>query len=319
MKIVILDGELVNPGDLSWAPITALGETRIYGYTEPEQLVSCIGDAEAIFVNRPQIRAETLTSCKGLRYIGLFSTGYNQVDIQAARECGVTVCNVPAYSTMAVAQFTFAHLLALVHPVERHAEIVRSGAWTQREWGAWMGPMQELAGKTMGLVGYGGIGRAVAKMAAAFGMQVLATSPSHRAGRDDQGTRFVPLETLLAESDVVSLHCPLLPETRAMIGRAQFDRMKDGVIFLNTARGALVDEQALAAALKSGKVRAAGLDVLRREPPEGPDAPLLRAENCNVTPHIAWAPQETRRRLIRLAAENLRCFQQGKLQNVVNL
>ena len=309
MKIVVLDGGILNPGDLSWAEVEALGSLTVYDKTPHDQAAVRIGDAEAILVSKVPITRQVMEACGNLRYIGVTATGYNVVDIAAATERGITVTNVPAYSSAAVAQFVFAHLLALAHPVDVHARAVRDGEW-KNDWCFWKTPMLELEGKTMGLVGYGQIGRAVAKIARALGMEVAATSRSRTSGRAEDGTPFMPLEELLPISDVLSLHCPLFPETKGLICEKTIAKMKDGAILINTARGPLVDEKALDAALNSGKLRGAGLDVMETEPPAA-DNPLLQNPRCNITPHIAWAPLETRARLMHLVAENLRCYLAG--------
>ena len=321
MKIVILDGYTENPGDLSWQGLEALGELVVYDRTpldDRAEILRRARGAEAVLTNKTPLDGETLRAlaADGLTYVGVLATGYNVVDIAAARELGIPVCNVPAYGTAAVAQFAMALLLELCHHVGDHSRSVKAGDWSRcPDFCYWNTPLVELAGKTFGVVGYGRIGRATAKLAAALGMRVLACD-SHSVGMDEVA-RLVPLEELLAESDVVSLHCPLFPETENLIREETLAQMKDGAFLLNTSRGPLVDEQALAAALRSGKLAGAALDVLRVEPPP-PGSPLLALDNCLITPHIAWAPRESRQRLMNVAVDNLRAFLAGEPQNVVN-
>jgi len=310
MKIVVLDGFASNPGDLSWEEFAALGELTVYDRTLPEQVVERIGAAEIVFLNKTPVTAETLERCPGLRMIGILATGYNIVDIAAAKTHGVTVCNVPGYSTAAVAQMTFALLLEMTQQVGLHSAAVHEGQWERSpDFCFWNAPLTELQGKTMGIIGYGAIGQAVAQVARAFGMKVLATA---RNPRPDT----VSPEEVLASSDVISLHCPQTAENLHMINRETISRMKDGAILLNTARGGLVCEQDVADALNCGKLGWYGADVVSKEPIAA-DNPLLKAKNCFITPHIAWAPSETRRRLHAVALENLRAFLNGTPQNVV--
>lgn len=319
MKIVVLDGYAANPGDLSWDGIAAQGDLTVYDYTpnEPSALIQRIGDAEAIFINKEVIDGAIMDACPNLKFIGVLATGYNVVDTAAAKERGIVVSNIPAYSTPSVAQFTFALLLELACHVGHHDQAVKEGRWcTNRDFCFWDMPIMELEGKTMGLIGFGNIGRAVGRIAKAMGMKVLATGSRPCPEGEDIGT-YVDFDTLLAESDVISLHCPLFPETKDMICAENIAKMKDGVLILNTARGPLVNQQDLADALASGKVAGAGLDVVEVEPML-PENPLLGAPNCVITPHIAWASQEARRRLLDIAVENLRCFLAGTPQNVVN-
>lgn len=312
MKIVVLDGYTENPGDLSWDALAAQGELTVYDRTPPAEILARVGDAEIVYTNKTPLTRETLAACERLRYVGALSTGYNVVDADAAKELGIAVTNIPAYSTAAVAQFVFALLLEVCHRVGHHSRAVHEGRWANSiDFCFWDYPLIELAGKTMGIIGYGRIGRATAAIARSFGMRVLAHS---RRGNDPA---CVPLETLLAESDVVSLHCPLTAESKGMIDRQAIAQMKDGVILINTARGPLIQEEDLRDALLSGKVYAAAVDVVSVEPIR-PDNPLLGLENCLITPHIAWAPKETRTRLMEVAAENLRQFLAGTPQNLVN-
>lgn len=317
MKIVILDGYTENPGDLSWEGFAALGELTVYERTAAADIVPRIGDAEIVYTNKTPITAETLAACPNLRYIGLLATGYNVVDVAAAKARGVAVTNIPTYGTAAVAQFAIAMLLEICHHVAHHSDAVHAGRWTANpDWCFWDYPLIELDGKTMGIIGFGRIGQATGRIARALGMRVLAydSRPSD-AGRAI--AEYVPLDELLANSDVISLHCPLFPETEGIVNKANIARMKDGVILLNNSRGQLVVEQDLSDALNSGKVYAAGLDVVSTEPIR-PDNPLLKAKNCFITPHISWAPRESRQRLMDIAVENLRAFLAGAPVNVVN-
>lgn len=318
MKIVVLDGYTENPGDLSWEPLEKLGELTVYPRTPADQIVSRIGDAEIVYTNKTPLTRETLAACPSIRFIGVLATGYNVVDVNAARERGIPVCNVPTYGTAAVAQFTFALLLELCHHVQAHAASVQAGEWSRCEdFCYWKHPLIELSGKTMGIVGFGRIGRAVAKLAVAFGMKVLAFDRCQNPAFESDGVRYADLDELYAHSDVISLHCPLFPETEKMINADSICKMKKGVMLINTSRGGLIEEHALAAALKEGTVAGAGLDVVSTEP-IGMDNPLLDIPSCLITPHIAWAPRESRQRLMDVAVENLHAFIEGKAQNVVN-
>lgn len=317
VKIVILDGYGANPGDLSWEPIARLGRLTVYDRTSPEEVISHIGDAEAIFVNKVRFDEEIFDACPKLAYVGVLATGYDVVDIRAATERGITVTNVPGYSTEAVAQHTFALLLELCSHVGRHSSSVTEGRWAAGEWCYWEHPLIELSGKTMGIVGYGRIGRAVAKIAGAFGMKVLACKSRPAALPPEDGVRLVSRDELMVQSDVVSLHCPLHDGTNGMICRENIEKMKDGAILINTARGPLVIEEDLCEALHSGKISGAALDVLANEPPRQGSC-LIGAPNCIITPHIAWAPRETRIRLLDIASGNLEAFIRGEPQNAVN-
>ncbi|MDO4285794.1 MAG: D-2-hydroxyacid dehydrogenase [Eubacteriales bacterium] len=322
MRIVVLDGGIENPGDLSWEALGRLGDLTVYDRTESEQTVERIGDAEAIFTNKVLITEAVLEQCPQLRFIGVLATGYNVVDTAAARARGIPVCNIPEYGTDAVAQYTMALLLELCHHIGEHSACVKRGDWTNGgDWCFWNYPLVELSGKTIGIIGFGRIGKAVARLAQAFGMKVLAYArhpqTETKGGAEVGDCRFVSLEELLAQSDVISLHCPLTPQTQGMIGREAIAAMKDGVFLINTARGPLIQEDALAEALKSGKVGGAAVDVVSQEPIQA-DNPLLYAPNMIITPHIAWAPREARQRLMDTAVANLKAFQEGKAQNVVN-
>ena len=316
MKIVILDAYAANPGDLSWDEFAALGELTVYDRTAPEDVAARIGDAEVVFINKVRLTDEIFAACPNLKLVSILATGYNIVDLAAAKRRGITVCNVPGYSTRAVVQMTFALLLEICQQVGLHSGAVHTGRWqTCPDFCFWDRPLIELDGKTMGIVGYGAIGSAVGTVAQALGMKLLVTARHEKPV--PEGARFVSLPELLAQSDVVSLHCPQTAENARMIDAGALAQMKDGAILINTARGGLLDEQAVADALRSGKLLAAGMDVVSAEPIRA-DNPLLTAPNCFLTPHIAWAPLETRRRLQTISAENLRAFLAGKPQNVVN-
>ena len=316
MKIVILDAYAANPGDLSWDEFAALGALTVYDRTAQEDAAARIGDAEVVFINKVRLTDEIFAACPNLKLVSILATGYNIVDLAAAKRRGITVCNVPGYSTRAVVQMTFALLLEICQQVGLHSGAVHTGRWqTCPDFCFWDRPLIELDGKTMGIVGYGAIGSAVGTVAQALGMKLLVTARHEKPV--PEGARFVSLPELLAQSDVVSLHCPQTAENARMIDAGALAQMKDGAILLNTARGGLLDEQAVADALRSGKLLAAGMDVVSAEPIRA-DNPLLTAPNCFLTPHIAWAPLETRRRLQAISAENLRAFLAGKPQNVVN-
>ena len=315
MKITILDGHALNPGDLSWDCIAQFGAVSYYDRTEGEALtVARIADSDIVLLNKVPITKAVLEQCPNIKLICVLATGYNVVDCQAAAARGIPVCNVPGYGTDAVAQFTFALLLELCHRVGLHSDSVHDGDWSAcPDFCYWKTPQMELAGKTMGIIGYGAIGQAAGKIAHAFGMRVLAYSRTQHPGH-----RYVDLDTLLKESDVISLHCPLFPETTGMINRETIAKMKDGAILLNTARGPLIDEQAVADALVSGKLRGMAADVVCAEPIPA-DSPLLTAPNCILTPHMAWAPAESRQRILDATVENIRGFLVGLPQNIVNM
>jgi glycerate dehydrogenase len=318
MKIVVLDGYTENPGDLSWDGFRALGELTVYDRTPAGETVPRIGGAEIVVTNKTPLTAEVFEACPGIRYVGVLATGYNVVDVAAAAGRGIPVTNIPAYGTAAVAQFVFALLLEICHHVWLHSESVKAGEWARRgDFCFWDYPLTELEGKTLGIVGMGRIGRRTAGIARAFGMHVLAYDTNRDPALENEALRYAPLEELLRQSDVVSLHCPLLPETKGIINSGAIARMKDGVILINTSRGPLVVEEDLAEALLSGKVAYAALDVVSSEPIRE-DNPLLYVPNCIITPHIAWAPRESRKRLMDIAAENLKAFLQGKPLNVVH-
>ncbi len=318
MKIVVLDGFTLNPGDLSWEGMASLGTFECYDRTSKEELIDRAKDAEILITNKTPINRTTLSQLPKLRYIGVLATGYNIVDSVAAKEFGVIVTNVPTYGTKSVAQFVFAHLLEICHHVAEHSQSVKAGKWNRTEdFCYWDRPLIELDGKVMGIIGTGRIGVETAKIASAFGMKVIAYAPRPKLTPNEGLFEYVTLETLLMTSDVISLHCPLTDETRGLLNDAAFEIMKTGAIVINTSRGPLIDEDALARALKSGKVYAAGLDVMTYEPPKGP-SPLFEIENCQITPHIAWAPKEARQRLLNTAIQNVRAFIEGDPINVVS-
>ena len=318
MKIVVLDGYTENPGDLSWNGLESLGELTVYDRTQSDEIAARIRGAGAVYVNKVALDRETIFSAPDLKFIGVLATGYNVVDIAAARERGIAVCNIPTYGTAAVGQFAIAMLLEICHHVAHHSDAVHAGRWEQNaDWCFWDYTLIELAGKTMGIIGFGRIGQTTGRIARALGMNVIAYD-EYESGAGRALAEYTALDALFARSDVIALHCPLLPSTQGIINRENIAKMKDGVIILNNARGPLIVEQDLADALNSGKVYAAGLDVVSTEPIRG-DNPLLKAKNCLITPHISWAPKESRQRLMEIAADNLRRFLEGSPVNVVNL
>jgi glycerate dehydrogenase len=317
MKIVVLDGYTLNPGDLSWESLEALGDTTIYQRSTDDEVLERSRGADVILTNKAPITREIIENLPGLRFIGVLATGYNIVDIEAARERGIPVTNVPTYGTTSVAQMVFAHVLNLAQHVAHHAETVRQGRWSaSQDWSYWDCPLIELAGLTMGVLGYGRIGRTTGDLARAFGMQVIAYDPFVDAAHVN-GTRMVDIDTLFRESDVISLHTPLTPETEGLVNARYLAMMKPTALLINTSRGQVVNEGDLAAALNEGRIAGAGLDVLSEEPPD-PDNPLLTARNCYVTPHISWATRSARARLLEIVVENIAAFQRGEPQNVVN-
>ena len=320
MKMVILDGYTENPGDLSWSELEKLGELTVYdrtSLTDEEEIAARIDNADILLTNKTPVSAAALDKNPGVKYISVLATGYNIVDVEAARARGIPVSNVPAYGTAAVAQFAIAMLLEICHHVAHHSETVHAGRWEQSpDWCYWDYPLIELQGKTMGIIGFGRIGQQTGRIAKAMGMNILATgSRPTDSGREI--AEYVELDELLARSDVIALHCPLFPSTQGIISRENIAKMKDGVILLNNSRGPLIDEQALADALNSGKVYAAGLDVVSTEPIRG-DNPLLKAKNCFITPHISWAPKESRQRIMDCTVDNIKAFLDGEPVNVVN-
>lgn len=317
MQIIVLDGYTLNPGDLSWAPLEALGPCRVQHRTPPGETRARCEGAAVVLTNKTVLDGEVIRSLPDLRYIGVMATGYNVVDLNAARARSIPVTNVPGYSTPSVVQLTFALLLELTHHVGQHAQSVRDGRWSASpDFCYWETPLVELAGRTFGIVGFGNVGRGVAGVAAAFGCRVLVHTRTPPV-EVPPGLQFVDLPTLFRESDVVSLHCPLTEQTRHLINRERLGWMKPSAFLLNCGRGPLVKEAALAEALNSGRLAGAGLDVLSAEPP-APDNPLLEAANCVLTPHIGWATRAARERLLAEVIANVRAFLAGQARNVVN-
>jgi glycerate dehydrogenase len=320
MKIVVLDGYTENPGDLSWEPLKALGELTVYDRTpvhDNEEILKRIGGAEVVFTNKTPLKKEVLAKCPGLKFISVLATGYNVVDIAYAKEKGIPVSNIPTYGTDSVGQFAIALLLEICHHIGHHDQAVHEGKWEHNaDWCFWDYPLIELAGKTMGIIGFGRIGQRTGVLAKALKMEVLAfDAHPNEAGREIAA--YVDLDTLLAKSDVIALHCPLFPDTEGIINKNSIAKMKDGVIILNNSRGPLIVEADLAEALNSGKVAAAGVDVVSTEPIKG-DNPLLKAKNCLITPHMSWAPKESRQRIMDMSVENVKAYLAGKPVNVVN-
>ena len=317
MKIVILDGYAENPGDLSWSGFEALGDLTVYDRTPQEKVIERIGQAEIVIVNKTPINRVTIEACPRIQYIGVLATGYNVIDVQAATARNISVCNIPTYGTDSVGQFAIALLLEICHHVAHHDQAVHAGRWESNpDWCFWDYPLIELAGKTMGVIGFGRIGQTTGRIAKALGMKIIACDEyPNDAGRTIAD--YVSIDELFARSDVICLHCPLFPSTEGIINTANIAKMKDGVIIINNSRGQLIREKDLADALNSGKIYAAGVDVVSSEPIRG-DNPLLKAKNCIITPHISWAPKESRQRLMDIAENNLRAFLAGKATNVVN-
>ena len=309
MRLVILDGYCLNPGDLSWDALERLAQVDVHDRTPPDRVVERAAGAELVMTNKTPLPRDVLKALPSLRYIGVLATGYNIVDVEAARELGITVTNIPTYGTNSVAQFAFALLLELCHRAGMHSDAVRAGEWgSNPDWSFWKSPLVELDGKTMGIIGYGRIGRQTGRIAEAMGMRVVSF---------DVGQPASDLDVLLKESDVVSLHCPLTPDNKGLINMARLSLMKPTAFLINTSRGPLVVEQDLADALNRGIIAGAGLDVLPVEPPVA-GSPLFSAKNCIVTPHIAWATREARARLLEIAVENVRAFVNGAPVNVVS-
>lgn len=316
MKIVILDGYTLNPGDLSWDEIRKLGECTVYDRTPPEKILERASKVAAIFTNKVVIGRDIIKQLPDLKFIGVLATGYNVVDLQAAAEADILVANIPAYSTASVAQMVFSHILNIAQNVSKHAKSVKDGDWTNSiDFTYHLTPQTELAGKTLGIIGFGQIGQAVARVGLAFGMKILFQNRSKKETNAD--FRQVDLDTLLVESDFISLNCPLTDENAGFINKSTIGKMKKSAILINTGRGALINEKDLADALNSGRIAGAGLDVLSTEPPKA-ENPLLAAKNCYITPHIAWATKEARQRLMQIAAQNLKAFINGTPQNIVN-
>jgi len=319
MKIVILDGYTLNPGDLSWDGLKQFGEVTLYDRTPIDKVVERSKGADVIFTNKTPVNAAALSSLPDLKYIGVLATGYNIVDIQMAREKGITVSNVPGYGTPSVVQLTFGLLLELCLRVQRHSDAVTSGRWASApDFCFWDYPLVELTGKTIGIIGFGDIGRQVADVATAFGMKVIGTSRNRTDQSHRSNFKWAEIPELLEQSDVVSIHCPLTPETKGLINKENLQRMKSSAFLLNTSRGPVIIEEDLAKALNNGTIAGAGLDVLSVEPP-AKDNPLFGAKNCIITPHIAWATKEARARLMEITISNLNAYKNGNPVNVVNL
>lgn len=318
MKLINLDASALNPGDLSWDVLNQFGEVTLYQKTESEaEAIARIGDHEIVLTNKVPITESLLAACPNIKLICIQATGYNIVDTAACTRRGIPVCNVPDYGTAAVAQFTLALMLELCHQIGHHNSVVHDGKWCRsKTFCFWDTPQMELGGKTLGIIGFGRIGQAVARLAQAFGMRVIAHSRTQK--ETGVNVEYVDMDTLLAQSDFVSLHCPLFAENTSMVNAEFLEKMKDGAFLINTARGGLLDEQAVADALASGKLAGAAVDVVTEEPMKEYN-PLLTAPNCIITPHIAWAPRESRQRLLDCCVENIRAFLAGKPQNVVNL
>ncbi|WP_282124153.1 D-2-hydroxyacid dehydrogenase [Algibacter mikhailovii] len=320
MKIVVLDGYTLNPGDLSWDLFEALGELTVYDRTPMDSttILNNIGDAEIVFTNKTPLNENTISRAPNVKYIGVLATGYNVVDTISARKQNITVTNIPAYSTLAVAQFTMALLLEMCHHIGDHAAAVSNGAWSNcPDFSFWNSPLIELNGKTLGIIGFGNIGQATAKIAQAFGLKVITYSRTIQPENETENCKYVNLDELLNNSDIISLHCPLNDDTKGIINKSNIEKMKDGVMLINTSRGPLIIEEDLKEALNSNKISGAGIDVVSMEPIL-PNNPLLKAKNCIITPHIAWAPKEARKRLINTAIKNLESFLKGEPINVVN-
>lgn len=318
MKIVILDGYTENPGDLSWKDLGELGDLTVYDRTPAELCAERIGNAEAVFSNKTVISDEIMSQCPSLQYIGVLATGYNVIDVDAAAKRGITVTNVPSYGTSAVAQYTMALLLELCHHIGDHSDRVKRGEWSNCEdWCFWRHPLTELSGKTMGIIGFGKIGQAVASLAHAFGMNIVFYDAAVFNQEDlSEGYMQADLDELLGLADVISLHCPLFESTKGIINRENIAKMKDGVMILNDSRGPLIMEEDLKEALVSGKIAGAAVDVVSAEPIE-PDNPLLTAPNIIITPHIAWASKQSRQRLMDIAVENFKSYLEGTVCNQV--
>ncbi len=319
MKAVILEGNAVNPGDLSWEPVRKICDPVIYEGTTEADKIERIGDAEIVFINKLIMDEEVFSKCPGIRYVGISATGYNVIDLEAARHHGITVTNVPAYSTESVTQHTWALILEIMNRVAMHDQFVKDGGWSDSgSFTRWLQPIVELNGRTLGIYGFGNIGRRVAEVALAFGMEVcvLTKHPDNYTEYAGEHLRFVTSEEFWSSADVISLHCPLTPETEHLINEETIAKMKDGAVLINVSRGKVVDEQALADALRSGKIAAAGVDVVSEEPIRK-ENPLLTAPNMIITSHLAWSGVRARARLVDIIAENLKCYLEGHPQNVL--
>lgn len=317
MQIIVLDGHTLNPGDLDWSGLKELGTYSVHPRTTTDEIIERAVSARMVLTNKVMLDAETIAALPKLEYIGVLATGYNVVDLAAAKERGIVVTNIPGYSTASVCQMVFALLLEMTQQVGHHAHLVRQGAWSScADFSFFDRPLLELAGKTFGLVGYGQIGRQVAQVAATFGMQVLVQTANPDKYKDEKTVKFVDIDTLFTECDVISLNCPLTPETTNLVNTARLARIKQGALLINTGRGALIDEAAVAEALVDGYLGGFATDVLCSEPP-AVDNPLLQAPNCFITPHNAWATNEARQRLLDIALANIKAFQAGAPQNRV--
>ena len=321
MKIVVLDGYTENPGDLSWDGLKALGEVEVYdrtSLTDPREAITRIGDAEVAVTNKTPVTKEVFDACPNLKYVALLATGYNVVDVAYARQKGIAVSNVPTYGTDSVSQFAIALLLELCHHIGHHDQAVHQGRWEHcADWCFWDYPLVELAGKTMGIIGFGRIGHRTGQIAKVLGMRVIVNDSHENPAFKAEGFAYVDRDTLYGESDVVVLHCPAFPDTVGMINKDSIAKMKDGALLVNNSRGQLVVEQDLAEALDSGKLGGAAVDVVSTEPIKG-DNPLLRAKNCIITPHMSWGAKEARQRIMDITVENVKAYQSGHPQNVVN-
>jgi glycerate dehydrogenase len=315
--MVILDGYTLNPGDLDWTPLKEMGSCLIHDYSEPDQIVERATGADVVLTNKTPLTAETIAALPELRYIGVLATGVNIVDLEAARDRGLIVTNVPGYGTESVAQMTFALLLELVHQVGHHALLARNGSWSRSVYfSLYDRPLTELAGKTLGIVGYGQIGRQVARIANAFNMKVLASTAHPENHRDDEDVEFIDVDNLFSESDIISLNCPLTDTTRHLVNTARLARVKQGALLINTGRGQLIDEAEVVEALEEGYLGGYATDVLSVEPPDE-ENPLFSAPNCIITPHIAWATKEARQRLLNIAISNVAAYKDGAPKNRV--
>jgi glycerate dehydrogenase len=318
MKIVVLDGYTENPGDLSWNALNRLGDLTVYDRTPVDKIVERVGKAEIVFTNKTPLSMAILKNLPYTKYLGVLATGYNVVDVVTAKELGMTVTNIPTYGTTAVAQMVFALLLEMCHHVGHHSEAVKNGAWSKcPDFCFWDYPLIELVGKTMGIIGFGKIGRAVGQIALVFGMKVLAYDQYQDKSLENDSLKYVELDEVFNKSDIISLHCPLFDSTKGIINKKSIAKMKDGAMVINTSRGPLIVERDLAMALNSGKIAGAAVDVLSVEPPEM-DNPLINAKNCLITPHISWASKESRQRLMDIAVNNLQSYLMGNSVNVVN-
>ena len=318
MKIVVLDGYTLNPGDITWEGLEKLGELKVYDRSSEEQIIERVGDAQVVFTNKTPLSKDVLKKMNNLKFIGVLATGYNIVDVDAAKDLGIVVTNIPTYGTDAVSQMAIALLLGICHHVGEHNESVKRGEWANNlDWCYWNYPLIELAGKTMGIIGYGKIGKSTGRIAQALGMNVIAYDQYKNKSLESNTMKYVELDELMAKSDVITLHCPLFESTKGMINKNTISKMKDGVMIINNSRGPLIVEKDLAEALNSGKVGAAAVDVVSTEPIKV-NNPLLKAKNCIITPHISWAPKESRERLMNIAIENLKQFLTGNSTNVVN-